>query len=207
MHTCEDQYQVFSEVMNYLIDQFLPMKIVKQNSNDYPWITPDFRELIAIRQYHFHNNNKVEFSIYRNAVNRERKALKIRYYGKKMSDLKSSSKSWWSDVKEITGQNSTSQPLLNMANTQCDGDMNSLAEKINSAFSDVALHMVPLTPTNDEQSFDVPSKYIIPPHLTQKRLASIKVSKAMGPDGIPNRVLQENSVLLAEPVCALWISS
>ena len=38
----------------------------------------------------------------------------------------------------------------------------------------------------------------------EKKLSKINVRKSCGPDNIPNWVLRDNSVCLAEPVCAIF---
>ncbi len=60
MPTCEEQYEMFENVLNMMIEEFLPIKIVKQNTNDHPWITDDFHRLINLRQFYFHNGNKID---------------------------------------------------------------------------------------------------------------------------------------------------
>ena len=105
-------------------NEFLSFKKVKVNSNDQPWVTGDFLELISLRQYHFYHNNDSEFKKVRNLVNRERKTLKVRYYGKKMENLKKENpRAWWQNVKEITGDKNASNPIQNMANSLFDGDL------------------------------------------------------------------------------------
>ncbi len=97
-----------------------------------------------------------------------------------------------------------------MANLLCDGDIKDLAEQINVVFCDICKDMEPLTSDDcftQGKDMSVPDKFIVEPYQVEKCLSRIKINKAMGPDGIPNRILQENSVLLAEPVCNLWNAS
>ena len=46
--------------------------------------------------------------------------------------------------------------------------------------------------------------FIIEPLTVEKKLSKINFRKSCGPDNIPNLVLRDNSVCLAEPVFAIF---
>ena len=71
MGSCDDQYQSFSSVMNNIIDQYLPLRRVKIDSNDKPWITPEIMDLIS---------NGLTFRFYRNKINALCKKARSSYY-------------------------------------------------------------------------------------------------------------------------------
>ena len=79
MKSCEDQLNFFYNTMNGLIEQHFPIKIVSKSSNDRPWITSQFKDLIKIRDGHFYDGNDALYKVYRNKVNRERKTLQRKY--------------------------------------------------------------------------------------------------------------------------------
>lgn len=56
-------------------------------------------------------------------------------------------------------------------------------------------------------STPVPQEFIIPVEYTEKQLMNIKVSKAVGPDQIPNWILHDLAGIIAGPVCAIHNSS
>ena len=64
---------------------FLPLRIVKRNAADKPWINEKFRLLVKRRQYAWTHNNISEYKIYRNQVQRMARKLKANYY-KRCSD-------------------------------------------------------------------------------------------------------------------------
>ena len=212
MRCCEEQYEMFENVLNMMIEEFLPIKIVKQNTNDHPWITDDFHRLINLRQFYFHNGNKIMFNFYRNKVNRTRKSLQKKFYDNKMDNIKSQRPgTWWNDIKDIIGTKKKSNNLTGLANTVCDGDMQQLASKINSAFQAVSDDMRPLMPEDyhrDRQSIQdpIPDRYIISTADVTLSLSRINTRKAIGPDAIPNWVLKSCALCLAPPVCAIWNS-
>ncbi len=57
MPTCEEQFQLFTAVLSSLINDLLPIKIVKRNEND------KFHQLIGLCQYHFHSGNSMMFKL------------------------------------------------------------------------------------------------------------------------------------------------
>ena len=118
---------------------------------------------------------------------------------------------WWNDIKEIMGTKKQGNNLTGMANTVCDGDMEQLATKINTAFQAVSDDMRPLMPDDfhtDKQGTQapIPDRYIIPVSSVTLSLSRINTKKAVGPDSIPNWVLKSCALFLAPPVCAIWNS-
>jgi len=114
-------------------------------------------------------------------------------------------------TSDITGSKSTKNDLQGMANTLCDGSRAELAEIINVAFAAVSDDMVPLNP-NDKFTLShspspMPDRYIISVTQVEKSLARINARKAIGPDSIPNWLLQNLAPYLAPPICAIWNSS
>jgi len=178
-----------------------------RSSDDKPWITHDFKDLIAKRQHYFQSGNQTMYKLYRNRVNRQRKLLTNRYYEGKVKQLKSGdSRLWWRKIKELTGLGNKHQDLPTLAANLHQGDARSLSQNINDVFASVAADLTPLCPTDnfcfgDDRS--VSSQYIIEPAVIEKQLASIKTTKAMGPDNHPNWVLKSMSSQLASPVCSI----
>ena len=101
MGSCDDQYQSFSSVMNNIIDQYLPLRRVKINSNDKPWITPEIKDLISKRQAALAVGNDLTFIFYRNKI----KAL---------------CKKAWSPITEITSLMSKMTSLMSEMAVFCE---------------------------------------------------------------------------------------
>ncbi len=102
----ENQFAMFNTVMSYLINDLFAQKVVTRCSNDHPWITDDFRDIVNQRQQHFHAGNKQAFNYYINKVNRARKQLPKKFYTQNIYHLKTDyTKESWSDFKRITGTN------------------------------------------------------------------------------------------------------
>ncbi len=50
---CETKLNMFYKIIESGLDYFLPKKTVKLHTSDKPWITPDYKNLIAKRQKAF----------------------------------------------------------------------------------------------------------------------------------------------------------
>ena len=74
-------------------------------------------------------------------------------------------------------------------------DTKSLANKINSYFVGLTNHFLPLC--QEAPPLSVPDEFLISEHEAYRSLSSLLVSKAAGPDNIPNRILKEFAVELA----------
>ena len=105
-------------------------------------------------------------------------------------------------MKQFTGQTKKSE-LTGLANNVSNGNLHNLAEAINLSLTAVSDDLCPLK--DIKQSSDpIPTVYTIFPETVFRRLESINVRKAPGPDCLPNWVLRDYASLLCEPVCAIF---
>ncbi len=81
-----------------------------------------------------------------------------------------------------------------------------LANTINESFVSVNKSMPPLS-NFDKQFLNTPCEYYIPVELVERRLERVKISKASGPDSIPNWLLKNFSAELATPVASIFNAS
>ena len=154
-------------------------------------------------------NRSLQFKFYRNQVNRERKRIKSKYYEAKIIDLRNTEpKKWWSECKKLCGM---SKPSIDIASkfigeSQTIKDKIDLANKINLAFLDPQKNYSKLSFTSklDTSSHQIP---FVTTETIAKQLSSLSVSKAAGPDDIPNWVLTDFAHILAPSVSLLINSS
>ena len=68
----------------------MPVKRVRINTRDAPWMTSDLKSLILKRQqaFHKHGSDSVQFKFYRDAVNRKHKHSKAKFYETKIDQMK-----------------------------------------------------------------------------------------------------------------------
>ena len=163
---------------------------------------------------------KHRFNHLRNAVNRERKKCRSKFYESKVKQLKSSHpKQWWKSIKALCGMNpvssaSTFSHLIAPSrepNSQSQS-LPDLANTINQTFLSPMEHFqslcsttpLPITTCNSESML---SALVITESHVFTKLVSIKSSKAPGPDSIPGWLLKENACALAEPISEILNSS
>ena len=212
MPTCEEQFLFFANTLNLLLDTYLPFKEVRRCSNDRPWITDSFRNLVQRRQRALKDGQMTLYRMYRNRVNRARKSLQRQYYQAKVQDLGSQrSKQWWREINTLIGRQQGNNNLQALANTVCDGNTQLLADKICETFQSVTADFRPLTP---EDSFiplnsdcAVPGMFTISVSDVERELMKVHTDKAVGPDSVPNWVIRDCAGILAKPVCAIFNSS
>lgn len=95
---CNNKLRLFSDLVKTSLDTIMPFKSFRLHINDAPWVTAEFKNLIKQRQSAFARGDQVQFRHLRNAVNRERKSCRSRYYSSKVADLKNVKPGkWWGE--------------------------------------------------------------------------------------------------------------
>jgi hypothetical protein len=78
--SCQLQADFFFGVLYDVINLHAPVRVTRIKNNDKPWITAQFKALIAQRNEAFSNNGKVRYKMLRNRTNRLRRVLQQRFY-------------------------------------------------------------------------------------------------------------------------------
>ena len=112
---------------------------------------------------------------------------------------------WWKAVKNLAGYTSD-KSLQSVINENQILEGKNLANTINESFVSVNKSMPPLSDF-DKQFLNTPCEYYIPVELVERRLERVKISKASGPDSIPNCLLKNFSAELATPVASIFNAS
>ena len=96
----------------------MPEKLIRIYPKDCPWISVRLKKLIRMCQQAFYSNRHgLAYKFYRNAVNKERKLSKGKYYTFKVQDLKGvNPRSWWKEINKLSGAKSQNVALLNALN-------------------------------------------------------------------------------------------
>ena len=112
--TCEEKLQVFNEVIEIGMSNIMPERTIKVYPKDALWMSVKLKELIRMRQQAFYaNKSGLTYKYYRNAVNKERKRCKTKYYASKVKDLKGGNpRQWWSEVNKLSGSKKQNSSLF-----------------------------------------------------------------------------------------------
>ena len=199
--SCDDQFNIFTDTINEIVETSLPLRRVKTDCSDKPWITPEIKPLIAKRQRAWSRGNVSTFKRYRNMVN-----ARNSYYNKNIADVQQfNPKQWWSAVKKIAGL-STPKMSKTLIYNDCTYQGEDLANLFNDKFVAVGSSLPPLNWC--PLPVDVyPPKFIVSVEETETALLSSKLYSAIGPDEISVWFLRENASVLCPPLCSIFNSS
>ncbi|PFX16585.1 hypothetical protein AWC38_SpisGene19139 [Stylophora pistillata] len=138
----------------------------------------------------------------------ERKLCRARFYESTVEQLKEfKPATWWREVEKLSGVSSVSgclDPATLNQHIDCGQStpptLQDIANTINKAFLAPINVFEPLA----AESFPRPIAEQCPLKVLEpsvfKKMLSLYLSKAMGPDGVPGWLLKENSDLFAQPV-------
>ena len=194
--SCEQKFQLFMSKLNEAIDMSLPYRVIRKHPTDRPWITNKIKLSISKRQSAFlqHGKDSKEYRYWRNKVQSAIRSAKCLYYQKKVAEAENvNSAKWWRDIKKLSGQDAKQD----WHHQFLDNNMNikSLANQINTYFVGLTAHFTPLR--QGAPPLYVPDEFLISEYEAYRSMSSLQVSKAVGPDNIPNRVLKDFALELA----------
>ncbi|XP_068707894.1 uncharacterized protein [Montipora foliosa] len=207
---CNNKLRLFSDLVKTGLDIIMPFKSFRLHVNDAPWVTAEFKKLIKQRQSAFARGVQEQFRQLRNAVNRERKLCRSRYYSSKVADVKNVKPGkWWGEVKKIAGMTPSAGCEEIRSHIHIDGIEEKLTKDIADLINDALLDpMQEYQPLENLPSYDSDSEVpTLPVSSVHTALLKLNPRKASGPDGIGNWLLKEYADFLAEPITHILNSS
>ena len=91
--SCDEMVTFFYNNILSLLNNYLPLRPSRQNLNDKPWVTEEFRRVIRRRQYAWVHRHMADYRRYRNQASRLGETLRNRFYEKKVKLLRQSNSS------------------------------------------------------------------------------------------------------------------
>ena len=108
--TCEEQFNLFQETMDYSLSTCFQYKTVSRHSTYKPWITYGFRQLLRKRQRARMSGDMEHARRLRNLVNCTAPKLCHQFYQSKIATLEeSSTRDLWKHMKPLLGTSSGSR--------------------------------------------------------------------------------------------------
>ena len=96
----EDKLQFFTTTVNSLLENHLPLRLMKANSSDKPWITMEIKDLISKGQDAWAAGKNEKFRFYRNKINAVCKKARSANYHSNIADVQQcKSCKWWLTTK------------------------------------------------------------------------------------------------------------
>ena len=189
------------------MSNIMPERTIKVYPKDAPWMSVKLKELIRMRQQAFHaNKSGLMYKHYRNAVNKERKRCKAKYYASKVKDLKGvNPRQWWSEVNKLSGSKMQNSSLFSSLNVPEYNNLSptEVANSINHALLEP---LQPYEPIDSERAAlqlpleENPEILEVTVQRVYNNLLHLNKHKASGPDGLSNWVLKEYAEILVTPV-------
>lgn len=137
--------------------------------------------------------------------------LERKFYNSKIEKLKDSNpRNWWKNMKSLLGIGKQDDlPFQSLANDLCDGEMDQLAEEMNTFFQSVGDHIAPLNAEDYPFSITchVPDEMLISTDMMERHLSRVKTNKSAGPDNIPAWIYRDFCHILAAPMTSIVNSS
>ena len=194
----DEKLNIFTEIIRYGLDTIMPERSIKVHETDKPWMNANLKQLIKRRQKAFSSGDVFLYKLLRNKVNRERKRCRMIYYKNKVQDLQHTKpRDWWREVKQFCGTSKAARrDIRSILRTNTESSDQDLANEIMKAFVSVMDNYTPLSEdvcvlTDHDEPIVVDEESIA------KKLRQINISRAGGPDGIPNWVLKTFSDILS----------
>lgn len=202
--------------INSLTTECVPNRNVRIRPSEPPWLTTNIKKHIRKRKRAYKKAKQIntitvwdKFKRIRNKVIDMIRQSKKKYTEQLSNKLKSeslSSKDWWSTLKSfISPSFKSSIPTLEK-DGRIYSDDTEKANLLNNFFRDQTIL--------DDRNANVPnienyvdgitlSSLVITPLEVESVMKSLPLGKAVGPDGINNRILREIAHELSYPVCSL----
>ena len=189
------------------MDTHLPLRSVKHNPVDKPWINHDIKDAITKQQHAWVKGNNTKYTCYRNKVRKLCRRARRSFYNSMVKHTQDTNpKKWWHNIKLLAGL-SKSQPLTSIFhNGRQTLKEKDIAEHIVDSFCNIVKDISPLD-FSPLQVLSIPDEYIISPAQVSVALSNIKVQKAIGPDEIPNWLLKTNAESLSAPISSIFNAS
>ena len=197
----QDKTDTFYEILGDQINRHFPLKKVRSSTNDKPWMNNKIRSLIQKRQHAFIKGHTLLWKYLRNSVNCEIIRARTTFTAKKLTQIDPKNPStWYSTVKQICGMNNKVSKVV------IPGYENSPSSDFAKAVNDHFGRICSSLPALDLAQLPayLPATTVAPSVTRSqvwRELSHIKVRKAPGPDGLPNRILKEFAFEISEVLC------
>ena len=198
---------IFEEMLMKQIELIFPMKTIKINVNDKPWVDSQLLKLDRKRKREYNRRKKSPKWHSLNKMFLERaEHLKVAYNEKTVEDLKSSNiGQWYSKLKRMSGLEDIHEDKV-FVEELSELSSSEQAEKIADSFAEISKMYEPLKDgdiviPSFENSMPHP---LFEPHDVHLRINKMKKKTSNLVGDLPWRIIQEFSVEIANPLCNIF---
>ena len=193
----DDKVSIFNGVVTQALDGCMPLKSIRLHPTDKPWMTPNIKAKIKLRQQAFTRGNMSQYNLLSAQVEDMIRKAKSNYYQNTATTFRTSDPAkWYKAIYDLSGVNSQHEGLT--ANSMVSEAV--LAEKLQISFTkpwkDLITTSIPQLDDVELLLKDYPPPL---PSIGQIKYAldHLNQSKATGADGVPAWLLKRFSNVLA----------
>ncbi len=212
----ETLVKIFNATVISICKKYIPCTIVKQSTNDKPWVTAELKCEIKQRNKYFQDAKRSgsyllfeKFKTQRNKVNKLVRKAKEEYtttLTNKLVDSKKD-KDWWKLVKSVSGLNNNSSiPALN-ENGSAVTDPKAKAQILNNYFAEICTvdeSNIPNIGEVEPIATDTLTSIEITEQEVNDQINCLNIHKAIGPDEISPRVIKFLKTELSSALAMLF---
>ena len=211
LNDCQQQADFFYNTVSTIFNKHAPIVTSKRKSNDKPWITDFFRQIVKERNTAWQRGDTVLYRKLRNRVNRVRQSLKTQFYLDQVESLKKSNpRDWWRNIKRLSGWTGDEEDHA-CFNGITDGgntiDLNCLPDLFNNFLVSLTEHISPINVgalnSIRQTLVTVPENYIVSEFSVYNALSRAKLNKSVCDEFLSNRMLRQFADVLSGPICAV----
>ena len=198
--------ETFENVLMEKINTFFPMKSIRINKNDKPWVDKELIRLDRLRKREYNKRKKSEkWQILDKKFKLRAEMLKTSYNENVVEDLKTSNVGkWYSKLKRMSSTEKFRDDNVYLQEFT-DVPSQIQAEKIADRFSEVSQQYQPLNP-DDINIPNIESKPLplYEPNQIYQKIRKMKKKTSNLEGDIPWKVISEFSVELSEPLTNIF---
>ncbi len=172
------------------IEDVIPTKIIRIYPNQKPWINSDVRSALSARTSAFKSRNTDDRKQASYDLRRSIKAAKRQYKNKVEEQFNNNNpRSMWQGINNITGFKGNKPATVNIAA--------SLPDELNTFYARFEAHNTAHTECAPTAAAEEVSPLSLSVADVTRSFKRVNIRKAVGPDGIPGRVLKACAYQLA----------
>jgi hypothetical protein len=131
--TSSDKVSIFNGVISQALDGCMPLKSIRLHPTDKPWMTPNIKAKIKLRQRTFTRGNMSQYNLLSAQVEDMIRKAKSNYYQNKAKTFRTSDPAkWYKAIYNLSGVSSQHEGLT----VNSMGSEAALAEKFQISFTE-----------------------------------------------------------------------
>ncbi len=188
----DDDIEAYSDSVTCFIrkciEDVVPTKTIRIYPNQKPWINSDVRSALSARTFAFKSGNTDDQKQASYDLRRSIKAAK-RQYKNKFEEQFNNPRSMWQGINNITGFKGNKPATVNIAG--------SLPDELNTFYARLEADNTAHTESAPMAAAEEVSPLSLSVADVTRSFKRVNIRKAVGPDGIPGRVLRACAFQLA----------